>query len=593
MIRQWLNLCEHLHGEECHFPIWPGYPLQPKHSLVVDVELRCVVPAPTECRFVALSYVWGSAKQKKLTRTNWDVLRKPGALDRSELPATIWDAMLVTKAIGQKYCWIDALCIYQDDPASQQDQISQMGAIYSRSLVTIVNTAGDASTGLPGLHAGTRTIRQAMINLHGFNLIRVVDDGDSHTDSLDNVSTWEKRAWTFQEGLFSQRMLIFRKNQVYWHCRTATWVEEKILEIIETSVALCSVERLLYRNPEIPRSLAEQESRFSRRIEDKKYRLYRGFVDRYTFRQLSIGSDALNAFAGISRALCLLSKDEFVWGIPKSNFPDALAWVTLNQQRNSSLQNLLMLDGSVRQMPFPSWSWASHFGGDSSEVSRGISVSRKGTTLEPGLIVFFSCLLPGGIIRITPSTEFHNEPSQCKRSSNCITAKWLGHPRVIDNAPHVIPGNEMIHSGTLKFWTSVATVYYFQERQRLPEPARHTVLSSDRRAIFATPHLNSWSYVRSDDSRLPEKVRLAELKNVRGDDLEGDCDITILDLVVISGEALEITGGISGLSGTGRMLDLLSVGWEDGVAFREGLVNIAEEHWVSLKNREWKLITLR
>jgi hypothetical protein len=593
LVRRWFNLCEYHHGTECHDPIWPGSPPQPKHFLVVDVEQRCIVSAPPDCRFTALSYVWGSAQQKKLTRKNWGVFKKAGALDRSGLPATIWDAMLLTRALGEKYCWVDALCIFQDDPASQQDQISQMGAIYSRALITIVNTAGDGSTGLPGLHAGTRTLQQISIQLQGFDLIKVVDDEDIYTDSRHNISMWEKRAWTYQERLFSKRMIVFRKQQVYWHCRSATWVEEKVLETRGTPTTLASVERMIHRLPDIPRNLTEQSNQPLGTIGDKEYHLYRSFVQGYTVRQLSYGSDALNAFAGVCRALSLLSKDEFIWGLPKSSFADALTWSARTPQKNPCLQNVLLQDGLVYQLPFPSWSWASQFCGTSTGFLSGVECSMKGTALEPGLIVFFSCLIDGGMARIIQCPDYSNDPSQNSRPRNSITAKWLGHPRMIPNIPEPTPAQEIIHSGTLKFWTSVATIYFFRERQRLRGPPRSTFLSPNGDILIATAHLDSHDYVSPDDPRILKEARLAELKNPQGDDLQGDCDVAVLDLVIVHGEIFEVTGGVSGLSSTGRVLRALSVSWKDGVAFREGYVDIAEEHWVLLKNREWKLVTLR
>lgn len=61
LVRRWLDLCEHYHGKECHDSIWFGSPPQPKHFLVVDISQQCIVSAPPDCRFMALSYVWGSA----------------------------------------------------------------------------------------------------------------------------------------------------------------------------------------------------------------------------------------------------------------------------------------------------------------------------------------------------------------------------------------------------------------------------------------------------------------------------------------------------------------------------------------------------
>lgn len=501
--------------------------------------------------------------------------------------------MVLTKALGERYCWINALCIFQDDAASQQDQISQMGAIYSRALITIVNTAGDGSAGLPGLYAGTRNLQQINIQLQSFNLTKVADDEDIYTDSRNNISSWEKRAWTYQEHLFSKRMIIFRKQQVYWHCRSATWVEEKVLETRGVPTTLASLERMLHRVPSIPRNLSEQSSQSLRIIEDKAYYLYRSFVQGYTARQHSYGSDTLNAFAGVCRALSVLSNDEFIWGLPASSFADALTWSVRDPEQNTCSQNILLRDGSVHQLPFPSWSWASQFCGASTETFSRIECSAKGIALEPELIVFFSCLIDGGMTRIIQCSDYSNELSQKSQPRNSMTAKWLEHPRIISNVSKSTPDQEIIHSGTLKFWTSIATVYLFRERHRSRGPPRSTFLSPNGDILIATAHLTSPACISPDDARIPKEVRSAKLKNSQGYDLQGDCNVTVLDLVVVHGEVFDVTGGISGLHTTGRVLHTLSVSWKDGVAFREGYVDIAEEHWILLNDREWKLVALQ
>ncbi len=90
--------------------------------------------------------------------------------------------------------------------------------------------------------------------------------------------------------------------------------EEKVLEVEGGPTVLASMERMITRLPNIPRNLAEYNSRSSRpqTTADKEYHLYRSFVQGYTVLQLSFGTDDLNAFAGVARALLLLGKDEYI-----------------------------------------------------------------------------------------------------------------------------------------------------------------------------------------------------------------------------------------------------------------------------------------
>lgn len=81
-------------------------------------------------------------------------------------------------------------------------------------------------------------------------------------------------------------------------------------------------------------------------------------VAMYTSRDLTYGTDALNAFAGISRQLEISLKCVFYWGLPSVGFIRALLW--LPRQR--------FTDQQVRHPNLPfgyflSWSWAGTAGG--------------------------------------------------------------------------------------------------------------------------------------------------------------------------------------------------------------------------------------
>lgn len=60
------------------------------------------------------------------------------------LPRTIYDALVVTRGIGLRYLWVDAMCIIQDDGDDMAEQIGQMYAVYRSAYVTI--SAATAAT---------------------------------------------------------------------------------------------------------------------------------------------------------------------------------------------------------------------------------------------------------------------------------------------------------------------------------------------------------------------------------------------------------------------------------------------------------------
>jgi hypothetical protein len=76
--------------------------------------------------------------------------KQPIALLEGNLPQTFEDAISFTKPLGERYIWIDALCIPQHETDIKAQQISQMDQIYSSSICTIVSLESGVEGGLPG-----------------------------------------------------------------------------------------------------------------------------------------------------------------------------------------------------------------------------------------------------------------------------------------------------------------------------------------------------------------------------------------------------------------------------------------------------------
>jgi hypothetical protein len=99
-----------------------------------------------QCRYIALSYVWGETNDFTLNSENISSFVKPGGLNShfsNDLPRTIRDAIIVTREIGERYLWIDSMCIQQDDIPEKREQIELMDWVYGHATLTIV--AADAA----------------------------------------------------------------------------------------------------------------------------------------------------------------------------------------------------------------------------------------------------------------------------------------------------------------------------------------------------------------------------------------------------------------------------------------------------------------
>jgi len=128
MITHRWKTCESEHGDCCR-PLLrsvdvskPGVDASIANFKVIDVRTSGVVIAPVECTYIALSYVWGNIQAFRLKRADMVLprhsTRSSGGsytqLDRQELPRTIRDAMFVVEALGERYLWVDSLCIIQE-----------------------------------------------------------------------------------------------------------------------------------------------------------------------------------------------------------------------------------------------------------------------------------------------------------------------------------------------------------------------------------------------------------------------------------------------------------------------------------------------
>ncbi len=89
ILNSWMDRCQ-THDAQCHVK-WSDQLLICR---MVDVAARKVVDCPRNCRYAALSYMWGG------------ICPQERALEDGKLPQTIEDAITVTKRLGIGYLWV-------------------------------------------------------------------------------------------------------------------------------------------------------------------------------------------------------------------------------------------------------------------------------------------------------------------------------------------------------------------------------------------------------------------------------------------------------------------------------------------------------
>jgi hypothetical protein len=344
---EWLKFCDQHHLTDCRMPEPDKIPL----FWLIDCATRCIVNAPDQVEYVALSYCWGLPSGKPLDNP-------------SELPAVaslvIEDALKVTRALGIPYLWVDRYCISQSDRSIQPTQLQNMHKVYRSAYVTIVDGSGDdPDYGLPGVSTRIRK-PQAFVNTHGHRL-ECVPDIEQEIQS----SRWSTRGWTYQENLLSKRRLVFTRSQTYFqcwnmHCSEATPI---CLEEAHTN----SMERFkesIHTLRVFPRKgIGKTSNEIEARIQE------------YLGRDLTWDSDALKAFLGIYQAFRELDYPVYnFWGLPISKDRttkridhDPSATGDLGELYNSFLSSLGWSMSScddasthllTRRDMFPSWTWA-------------------------------------------------------------------------------------------------------------------------------------------------------------------------------------------------------------------------------------------
>ncbi len=355
-VKKWIDTCQSRHGGVCDKPHWLGAQQTVLGLRVIDVLAKRVVSAPPGCRYLALSYVWGASflptaaaevlKPRLASMAlscNIVSLGEEGGLSCLALPRTIQDAITLTHGLGERYLWVDALCIVQDDAEDIQRQTAAMDAVFSGAVLTIAATAGsDADHGLPGIRPGSRNNTRRKVPLTDkLSLVTTVED------ELFG-SEWIHRGWTFQERLLSRRMLFFKNSMVTWKCDLDTWNEETILE------------------PETP----EGDFTFTRHHEPlsrtpHRFALldYGSYIWDYTGRKLSYGSDILPAFQGVMHRYEEATGEQLHWGLAYKvvDMGNSLMWIThsttMNFCQRQDLRKLRLEDGTTVFMRYPSWSW--------------------------------------------------------------------------------------------------------------------------------------------------------------------------------------------------------------------------------------------
>jgi hypothetical protein len=333
LIKDWIKRCENHHQDD-GFRLAPRYK-HPLEIILIDVLDQKLVRASSSWRFLTISYVWGKAALETTTTVNRRAREEQGGLSKVKLPQLILDAILLVYQLGERYLWVDCLCIEQDNPSQKHSQVSQMDVIYSQSLLTLVALSSEnAGSFMPGIREGTRSFLQAeeyVFNRHVYATYpRLLE--------LSEATVYESRGWTFQERLLSRRCLYLTDCDMYYTCHSRL--------SRETGANSAQSEEDIFEKKF--RNIFAQLGSFRTTGSDwvSTFRLYASLVHEYSKRKLSYDTDVINAFSGISTVLGHFLNSRSVSGLIECILNVCLLWVPGNSNTH------------CRNLNFPSWSWA-------------------------------------------------------------------------------------------------------------------------------------------------------------------------------------------------------------------------------------------
>lgn len=409
LIKSWIDLCVDGHNkDDSECGKMHGSPQDFKaligstHFGVIDVVDMSLKGLPVDAkgnpeRYVALSYVWG--KRPPVEETYRTVMSnvmlhiQHGGIEKiwNRLPRTIQHCILLVSRLGERYLWIDSLCIVQDSISSWELNARAMHLVYGNAYLTICAADGDAETGLMAVAPMLQPT--SPIGLAHPEIGEKVGLDRPHRpltaecvagvtllvsrppEVIIRESAWNKRGWTFQERLLSPRCLVFAEGQVFFQCRSSVISEDVFTDGAKGGWSLDASQAPL-------RTLGE--------LKRRAFWFYMWCIRMYTGRELSHPKDILTAFQGTSRLLQQHLNSPLLYGLPTSHFDMALLWNPVCALRRRRKQQYSSLNRSAcsqdelgnctckhqedtyGKKQFPSWSWCGWIGGNADYQSEMI-----------------------------------------------------------------------------------------------------------------------------------------------------------------------------------------------------------------------------
>jgi hypothetical protein len=346
-VKSWITECINEHNE-C--PAFSDTVLPRRIVKILDMDNLSLCENEDGTKtgaYTTLSYCWGGEQDFATTSSSYDEMMH---FKTSDLPATLQDAIFLTRHLGLEYIWIDALCIVQDSPEDKARQLPSMAQYYRNAYITICASEADACT------KGFLSNRMECKNHPGselpFDLLRMpFISSEEELGEMVFHQPWpyspsqepiERRAWPLQERALSRRVVSYgawTTFQCSHHQRTHGGFDD-----FPSEQRAFNFQSLLSKVNSFGKSGNIEEV-----ADDSYYQTWREVVHAYSVRDFTVESDKLPAIAGLACVFAQATGDEYLAGLWRGQLLRELLWST-----KPSLQLL-----RPKERRAPSWSWAS------------------------------------------------------------------------------------------------------------------------------------------------------------------------------------------------------------------------------------------
>ncbi len=309
-----------------------------------------------EFRYLTLSHRWGEYQVLCLRTDNIEQMRR--RILEPAISKTFREAMLVVKALGERYIWIDSLCIIQDSPNRSDwfEESAKMHAIYANAFCNI--SATGAVDGRDGCYFDRSPLVVQPLQIEVVNNgiedlprgIYLCVDWDIWSSNIDDAPL-TRRAWVVQERFLSRRVLHFGRRQLFWECR-----EKQACETFPNGVPpqLQLPHQAVYKgiDPDVEGARARERKGLVPHPELNVYQLWDSIIERYTRANLTMEEDKLVGIIGLAQHIQSFLNQKYFAGLWEKYLADQLLWNTADDTGMARPQKYIA----------PSWSWASIVG---------------------------------------------------------------------------------------------------------------------------------------------------------------------------------------------------------------------------------------